>query len=433
MMKKLIIGIYILDGVQKMDDTKKKFKISLTTQILIATIAGIVFGAIVGPWAANLAFIGNIILRLIQMSVVLLVMTAVAGAVGSGDGQDVGKMGFHTFKWIIIFTIISAGLGVALSMIMQPGVGVDISTAANLGKQKVESTSLQDTILNFVPTNIIGSMAEGAMVPCIVFALFFGVAMGSYARQSGNRVVVDWINGINGTITAIIKIVMNIAPIGIFCLLANVAGSTGFKVIIPMLKFLLLLAIGDAIQFLLYTPITNFLTKTKITKMPKKFAKMSIMAVTTTSGAICLPTKIEDEVTKFGVSRKVADFTGPITMSMNSCGAAQCYVAAIFFMAQSLHINLSPYQMGMAILLSCLMCLGTISVPGGSVIVYTFLASSLGLPLESIAILIGIDWFAGMFRTLMNVDVDVMVGMLVASKLGELDHDVFDDKKVVTY
>ena len=365
MMKKLIIGIYILDGVQKMDDTKKKFKISLTTQILIATIAGIVFGAIVGPWAANLAFIGNIFLRLIQMSVVLLVMTAVAGAVGSGDGQDVGKMGFHTFKWIIIFTIISAGLGVALSMIMQPGVGVDISTAANLGKQKVESTSLQDTILNFVPTNIIGSMAEGAMVPCIVFALFFGVAMGSYARQSGNRVVVDWINGINGTITAIIKIVMNIAPIGIFCLLANVAGSTGFKVIIPMLKFLLLLAIGDAIQFLLYTPLTNFLTKTKITKMPKKFAKMSIMAVTTTSGAICLPTKIEDEVTKFGVSRKVADFTGPITMSMNSCGAAQCYVAAIFFMAQSLHINLSPYQMGMAILLSCLMCLGTISVPGG--------------------------------------------------------------------
>lgn len=421
----------MLYGVFKME-TKKRFKISLTTQILIATVAGIVFGSLVGPWAANLAFIGNIFLRLIQMSVVLLVMTAVAGAVGSGDGQDVGKMGFHTFKWIIIFTIISAGLGVILSMVMKLGVGIDISQAAGVAKQSVKSASLQDTILNFVPTNVVQSMAEGAMVPCIVFALFFGVAMGSYARQSGNRTVVDWINGINGTITAIIKIVMKVAPIGIFCLLANVAGSTGFKVIIPMLKFLLLL-IGDAIQFLLYTPLTGFLTKTRLSRMPKKFAKMSIMAVTTTSGAICLPTKIEDEVTKFGVSRKVADFTGPITMAMNSCGAAQCYVAAIFFMAQSLHINLSAYQMGMAILLSCLMCLGTISVPGGSVIVYTFLASSLGLPLESIAILIGIDWFAGMFRTLMNVDVDVMVGMLVASKLGELDHDVFDDKKVVTY
>lgn len=414
-------------------EKKKRFSISLTTQILIATAGGIVFGALVGEWASNLKFIGDIFIRLIQMSVVLLVMSAVASAVGGGDGQDVGKMGFHTFKWIIIFTVISAGLGVALSMLLQPGVGVEIASAADVANSSVETGSIQDTILGFVPTNIINSMAEGSMVPCIVFSLFFGVAMGAYAKESGNRNIIEWVQGINGVITNIIKIVMNVAPIGIFCLLANVAGTTGFKVIIPMLKFLLVLLIGDAIQFLLFGPFTAALTKVNLFKMPKKFAKMSMMAVTTTSGAICLPTKMEDEVTKFGISRKVADFTGPITMSMNSCGAAQCYVAAIFFMAQSTGIQMTPYQMGMAILLSCLMCLGTISVPGGSVIVYTFLATSLGLPLESIAVLIGIDWFAGMFRTLMNVDVDVMIGLLVASKLGELDHDVYDEKKTVTY
>lgn len=414
-------------------ENKKRFSISLTTQILIATAGGIVFGSLVGEWASNLKFIGDIFIRLIQMSVVLLVMSAVASAVGGGDGQDVGKMGFHTFKWIIIFTVISAGLGVALSMLLQPGIGVEIASAADVANSSVETGSIQDTILGFVPTNIINSMAEGSMVPCIVFSLFFGVAMGAYAKESGNRNVIEWVQGINGVITNIIKIVMNVAPIGIFCLLANVAGTTGFKVIIPMLKFLLVLLIGDAIQFLLFGPFTAAVTKVNIFKMPKKFAKMSMMAVTTTSGAICLPTKMEDEVTKFGISRKVADFTGPITMSMNSCGAAQCYVAAIFFMAQSTGIQMTPYQMGMAILLSCLMCLGTISVPGGSVIVYTFLATSLGLPLESIAVLIGIDWFAGMFRTLMNVDVDVMIGLLVASKLGELDRDVYDEKKTVTY
>ena len=414
-------------------ENKKRFSISLTTQILIATAGGIVFGALVGEWASNLKFIGDIFIRLIQMSVVLLVMSAVASAVGGGDGQDVGKMGFHTFKWIIIFTVISAGLGVALSMLLQPGIGVEIASAADVANSSVETGSIQDTILGFVPTNIINSMAEGSMVPCIVFSLFFGVAMGAYAKESGNRNVIEWVQGINGVITNIIKIVMNVAPIGIFCLLANGAGTTGFKVIIPMLKFLLVLLIGDAIQFLLFGPFTAAVTKVNIFKMPKKFAKMSMMAVTTTSGAICLPTKMEDEVTKFGISRKVADFTGPITMSMNSCGAAQCYVAAIFFMAQSTGIQMTPYQMGMAILLSCLMCLGTISVPGGSVIVYTFLATSLGLPLESIAVLIGIDWFAGMFRTLMNVDVDVMIGLLVASKLGELDRDVYDEKKTVTY
>lgn len=414
-------------------ENKKRFSISLTTQILIATAGGIVFGALVGEWASNLKFIGDIFIRLIQMSVVLLVMSAVASAVGGGDGQDVGKMGFHTFKWIIIFTVISAGLGVALSMLLQPGVGVEIASAADVANSSVETGSIQDTILGFVPTNIINSMAEGSMVPCIVFSLFFGIAMGAYAKESGNRNIIEWVQGINGVITNIIKIVMNVAPIGIFCLLANVAGTTGFKVIIPMLKFLLVLLIGDAIQFLLFGPFTAALTKVNLFKMPKKFAKMSMMAVTTTSGAICLPTKMEDEVTKFGISRKVADFTGPITMSMNSCGAAQCYVAAIFFMAQSTGIQMTPYQMGMAILLSCLMCLGTISVPGGSVIVYTFLATSLGLPLESIAVLIGIDWFAGMFRTLMNVDVDVMIGLLVASKLGELDRDVYNEKKTVTY
>ena len=414
-------------------ENKKRFSISLTTQILIATAGGIVFGALVGEWASNLKFIGDIFIRLIQMSVVLLVMSAVASAVGGGDGQDVGKMGFHTFKWIIIFTVISAGLGVALSMLLQPGIGVEIASVADVANSSVETGSIQDTILGFVPTNIINSMAEGSMVPCIVFSLFFGVAMGAYAKESGNRNIIEWGQGINGVITNIIKIVMNVAPIGIFCLLANVAGTTGFKVIIPMLKFLLVLLIGDAIQFLLFGPFTAAVTKVNIFKMPKKFAKMSMMAVTTTSGAICLPTKMEDEVTKFGISRKVADFTGPITMSMNSCGAAQCYVAAIFFMAQSTGIQMTPYQMGMAILLSCLMCLGTISVPGGSVIVYTFLATSLGLPLESIAVLVGIDWFAGMFRTLMNVDVDVMIGLLVASKLGELDRDVYDEKKTVTY
>lgn len=414
-------------------EKKKKFSISLTTQILIATVGGIVFGALVGPWAGNLKFIGDIFLRLIQMSVVLLVMSSVAAAVGGGDGKDVGKMGVHTIKWIVFFTAIAAVLGVVLSTLVKPGLGIDLSGAEEVTEKAVEATSLQETLLNFVPTNVVESMADGSMVPCIVFAIFFGVAMGAYTRQTGNRNMAEWVIGLNKVITNIIKTVMYIAPIGIFCLLADVAGSTGFAVIIPMAKFLGVLLIGDIIQFLIYGPLTAALCKVNPLKMPKKFGKMSLMAVTTTSGAICLQTKMEDAVTKFGVSRKVADFTGPITMSMNSCGAAMCYVTAIFFMAQSTGIEMTTYQMGMAILLSCLMCMGTISVPGGSVIVYTFLASSLGLPMDSIAVLIGIDWFAGMFRTLMNVDVDVMVGMLVAKKLGELDLDVYNEKKTVAY
>ncbi len=409
---------------------KKGFHMSLTTQILLATVGGLVFGTIVGGWAANIKFIGTIFLRLIQMSVVLLVMTSVAGAVGSGT-KGVGKMALHTFKWIIIFTIFAAGLGVVLSMLIQPGVGVKLTGTVKAAK--VQNTSLIDTITNFVPTNVLESMANGDMIPCIVFALFFGAGMMKYKKDTGKTNIEEFLKGVNVIITNIIEFVMKIAPIGIFCLLADVAGSTGLKVIVPMVKFLGLLLIGDLIQFAVLTPLTAALTKTNLAKYPKKYSKMSIMALTTTSSAVCLPTKMQDEVEKFGVSRRVADFTGPITMSMNSCGAAQCYVAAIFFMAQSTGVAMTPYQIFMAILLSCLMCMGTISVPGGSIIVYTFLASTMGLSMDSIAILIGIDWFAGMFRTVMNVDVDVMVAMLVSGKLGELDYDVFNEKKKVNY
>lgn len=405
--------------------------ISLTTQILIATIGGIAFGALVGPWAANLKVIGDIFIRLIQMSVVLLVMTAVSAALGNVDGKNAGKMGFHTFKWIIIGTTLSALLGLALAQIIQPGMGIQVAGAASA--TEIPQASLKDTILGFFSTNIVGSMADGAMIPSIVFAVIFGLAMGTYTRTSGNTVVSDFITGLNAVIMNIIKMVMKIAPIGIFALLANVSGAVGFKVVVPMLKFLGALAIGDVIQLVVFGGVTGLLVKVNPLKMVKKSAKLSIMAMTTTSSAICLPTKMEDSVTKFGVSRRVADFTGPITMSMNATGAVMCYVLAIFFMSQATGIVLSPLQMGMAILLSILMCMGTIVVPGGMVIVYTFLATSMGLPVESVAILIGIDWFAGMFRTLNNNVVDVFIGMLVSDKLGDFDKDVYNEVKTVEY
>lgn len=415
-----------------MAESLKIKKPSLTTTILIATIAGIVFGFLAGPWSSNLKFIGDIFIRLIQMSVVLLVMTAISATIANVGGKDAGRMGFHTFKWIILLTVLSALLGLALGTLIRPGEGVVI-TSSELVAQQVETVSIQQTLLGFVPSNIIDAMAKGEMVPCIIFSILFGLAMGAYTRETSNTAVLDFTTAFNAVIMNIIKIVMNLAPIGIFCLLASVSGGTGFKVIIPMLKFLGALLIGDIIQFLVYGPVTAAICKVNPLKMPKKFAKMSIMALTTTSSAICLPTKMEDSVTKFGVSRRVADFTGPITMSMNSNGAVQCYVVAILFMSQSTGISLNGQQLFMAILLSCLMCMGTIVVPGGMVITYIFLASSLGLPLESIAILIGIDWFSGMLRTIMNVDIDVMIGMLVSNKLGEFDREVYNDNKVVTY
>ena len=419
-----------------MTENKKIFGLSLTGQILIATFGGILFGGIVGPWSSNLKIFGDIFLRIIQMSVIMLVMSAVIVAVGRGSVGDAGKMGFHTFKWIIFFTLTSAFMGAVLAYYIQPGTGVAHMT--EIGEKvaasgTLQDTSLQDTILAFFTTNIFSAMANSAMVPCIIFSLFFGVAMSQHIRDTGKTLILDWITSVNEIIVNIIKNVMKISPIGIFCLLDDVTGSKGFTVVIPMAKFLGILIVGDILQLLIYGIITAVICKVNIFKMPKKFMKMSIIALTTTSSAITLPTKMEDSVTKFGVSRKVSDFTGPITMSMNSSGWALCNVTAIFFIAQFSGIHLTTYQMIMAVVLSCLMCMGSVVVPGGAIIVYTFLATSMGLPLDSIAVLIGIDWFSGMFRTLNNVDIDVLVAMLVANRIGEFDRDVYNGTKVVKY
>lgn len=415
--------------------TRKLKDMSLTTQIVAASVLAIIFGTVAGEWTANIEFLGTIWLRLIQMSIVVLIMTSVAGAIGNIEGAGAGKMSYHTFKYIIIFTIFSALLGLGLGLVFQPGQGIDLGLVDDIASNGngLASTSVVDTLVEFVPENIFAAMSEGSTIQAIVFSLIFGVAAGTYAKKTGRNNVLELINDFNGVIMEIINMVMKLAPIGIFALLAPVAGVTGFDVILPMMKFLLALLVADIIMFLVYFPITAMRVGVSPLKMPKKFAKMAIMALTTTSGAVTLPTKMEDAVEKFGVSQKVTDFTGPITMSMNSSGAVACYVIAILFMAQATGTVLTATEIATGILLAIMMVMGTIVVPGGSVVVYTFFASSLGLPPEGVAILISIDWFAGALRTIMNVTIDVLVGMLVAHDMGELDKDVYNEKKTVKY
>lgn len=413
--------------------TIKTKKISLTTQIVMASVLALVLGAIIGEPMKNIQFIGTIWLRLIQMSIIILVMTSVAGAVGNIEGTGAGKLSFHTFKYIITFTFFSAFLGLGLALLIKPGVGINVAAGLENSANELGSVSIIDTIVNFVPTNIFSAMSQGSTVQAIVFSLIFGLAAGKYAQVSKRDDVLLLIKDFNGVIMKIIEMVMKLAPIGIFSLLGAVAGTTGFDVVMPMIKFLLALLIADVIMFGVYFPLSALRVGVNPLKMPKKFAKMFIMAITTTSSAVCLPTKMEDSVTKFGVSRKVTDFTGPITMTMNSSGAVACYVLAIMFMAQSTGTNLTTIEMLTGVLLAAMMTMGTIVVPGGSIVVYTFFASALGLPMESIAILIGIDWFAGALRTIMNVTIDVLIGMLVSKDLGEFNYDVYNDKEQVEY
>jgi proton glutamate symport protein len=406
---------------------KKKFKLSMTNQIILATIGGILFGALVGPLAGNLKFIGDIFIRLIQMSVVVLVMSSVISAVGEMKGKVGGKIGFNTFKWIMTFTLLSTLMGLFLSNLIQPGIGMKTTTPFEVTSQ--EPLGWQETLVNFVSTNVIGAMANGEMIPCIVFALLFGLGINKYVKTTGNTIILDWVKGLNAIVLNVIQMVMKLAPLGIFSLLANVAGVIGFSVIVPMLKYLFVLALGVGIMMIVFALFTAIRCGINPLLMPKKFMKISMIALTTTSSAITFPSVLEDSVTKFGVNKRISDFTLPIGMSMGSCGAALCNVTVIMFLSQSAGIQLSLSEIALGIGLSIMLCMGTITVPGGFAVTATFLATSLGLPPEAVALMLGVDWFAGMFRTFLNVNGDVLVTLLVANAEGEIDKDVYNEKK----
>lgn len=412
-----------------------KLKLSLTTQIIIAVVAGIAFGTIVGEWAGNLKFIGDIFIRLIQMSVVLLVMTSVISAIGemarNNEENQLGlKVGMLTFFWIIFATVIASGLGFVLATIVRPGEGMQITEA--FVAEETASLGFQETLTNFVSTNIFSSMAAGDMIPIIVFSVLFGIGLNQWIKKSGDTSVLDIIKHTNNITLNVIQTVMKIAPIGIFALLANVAGTIGLAVIGPMVKYLGILLVGVVIVMVFMALLTAAICKVSPAKMPKKFIDMSIIALTTTSSAITFPTALKDTIEKFGVRRDIANFTMSVGMTMGSAGAAMSYVIMILFMQQASGVELPAIRLVVGIFLAVMLTLGTITVPGGSAVVATFLATSLGLPVESIALIIGVDWFAGMFRTFLNVNNDVIVSMLVASSVGALDRDVYNGVKTVS-
>lgn len=402
-------------------------------QIGFAAIAGIVFGLIVGEWAGNIKFIGDIFIRLIQMSIVPLVMASVIVATGSMGGSGMGKMATRTFAWMLGFSGVAAVLAWLLSVGIQPGSGVTFAGEVDqsLVDSAGEATPWQETILGFVSTNIFGSMSTAAMIPIIVFSLLFGVALNSYIAKSGNTNLLALLQQIQQVVLTMIRFVMYIAPIGVFALLAALAGEVGFAVVTSALKYLGATLIGVLILFVLFVIVVTLRCRINPWKLPGKLAEQTAIAVTTTSSAVTFPVVLKNTIEKVGVSQRVANFTLAVGLTMGSYGAVLNYMIAVMFLAQSGDMTLTVGQIVMGMGFAILLNMGTITVPGGFPVVAMFLATALGLPFEAVGLLIAVDWFSGIFRTFLNVNGDTFVAMLVASPTGDLDKDVYDGLKKV--
>ena len=403
-------------------------------QIGSAAILGIVFGLLVGDWAANLKFVGDLFIRLIQMAIVPLVMTSVIVATGAMSGSGMGRMAFRTFKWMIGFSVVAAILAWGISVVIQPGAGIDFSGGVDpaLQESAAEATGWQETVVNFVSTNIFAAMSTATMVPIIIFSLLFGVALNAFIAKTGNRLVLDFFDQIQQIVLTMIRFVMVIAPVGVFCLLANLAGTVGFAVGTSGLKYLGSTLIGVLILLVLFVVVVWLRTGLNPAKLPAKLSDQTMIAITTTSSAVTYPTVLKTAVEKFGVSQPVANFTLSVGLTMGSYGAVLNYMIVVMFLVQSGSITLDFGTIVLGMALAILLNMGTITVPGGFPVVAMFLATSLGLPFEAVGLLIAVDWFARIFRTFLNVNGDTFVAMLVANASNEIDRDVYDDKKQVT-
>lgn len=403
-------------------------------QIGIAAIAGIVFGLLVGEWAGNLKFIGDIFIRLIQMAIVPLVMASVIVATGSMSGGGTGKLAFRTFKWMIGFSVVAAVIAWGLSTLFQPGAGMVFAGELDpaLEESATAATGWQETLLNFVSTNIFAAMSTATMIPIIVFSLIFGVALRIYINKSGNSLVLSFFDQVQQVVLTMIRLVMYIAPIGVFCLLAAITGDVGFAVITTALSYLGTTLLGVVIIFALFVIVVTVRTRLNPWKLPSKLTEQTMIAITTTSSAVTFPTVLKNTVEKVGVSQRVANFTLSIGLTMGSYGAVLNYMIVVMFLAQAGAIELTPGQIFLGMGLAILLNMGTITVPGGFPVVAMFLAASLGLPFEAVGLLIAVDWFTGIFRTFLNVNGDTFVAMLVANADDEIDRDVYNGDKTVT-
>jgi len=406
----------------------RKFKIGLTTQIVIAVIVGVVLGAVLNTAANQIKFIGEIFLKLIQMSITLLVMGAVIESLGELNPNEMGKIGKKTFFGFLISTFIAAFFGLVTALLFKPGTGLDLASFANQKQVVIDNKGWSDVIKDFVPSNIFQALAEGKTVQVILFAIIFGYALSRVRTVNSKNKVLDVVKSVNEVTISVLKIIMKTAPVGIGALLASIVGSMGVQIIFPMLKYLLILGLGSLLLLVFGILVTSAYCKVNPWLLTKKLGNMSAIAVTTTSSAVTLPSEMVDAENKIGVGQKVSRLVLPLAMSLNSAGTGFFLTFSIVTIVQIFSMQINMVNLVQYIFLSILACLGTTIAPGGGIVALSVVVPALGLPLESIAILGSVDWFTGMYRTVLNVDGDVLLAMIISKSENELKYDIFNSE-----
>ena len=420
---------------------KSKKKLGLSTQIFIALLAGALLGVVIHYWIPSsyikdtvivegvLYVIGQGFIRLMQMLVVPLVFCSlVCGSMSIGDSKTLGKVGVKTIGFYLVTTALAVCIALGTALLIHPGLGLNMSAVqkADLSSTAADSSvSLVDTLLNIIPKNPIGSMANGDMLPIIVFALFVGVML----AKLGNRasVVSNFISQFNDIMMEMTMMVMSLAPIGVFSLIARTFATIGFSAFVPLAKYMIAVLIALAIQcFGIYQILLKLFTGLNPVKFIRKFFPVMAFAFSTATSNATIPLSIDTLYKKMGVSKKISSFTIPLGATINMDGTSIMQGVAVMFAAQAFGIQLTPMDYITVIGTATLASIGTAGIPSVGLVTLTMVFNSVGLPVEAIGIIMGIDRILDMARTAVNITGDAVCTTIVACQNGAVDKEVFN-------
>ncbi|MFQ6069006.1 MAG: dicarboxylate/amino acid:cation symporter [Candidatus Aminicenantales bacterium] len=402
----------------------RKIKIKLHTQIFIGLILGVIIGLVFGEKARILEPIGTIFLRLITMIVVPLVLVSLMlGTASLGDIKKLGRIGLKTIVYFMLTTMVAISIGLVLANLVQPGIGLneDVKTElyknyeqkAEFGVKKLEEKpSLIDVLVGIVPTNPVESLVEGNMLQVIFLALLFGIIL-TLIKKERSEVLIKFLEGVNDAVIQVVHIAMKLAPYGVLALIASVIGQYGVNILVTLLKYSLVVIGG----LVLYTFAMNSLTVGLIGRMnPIRFYKAvkeaMIIAFSTSSSNAALPVSMEC-VNYIGVPREYSSFVIPLGATVNMDGTALYQGVAAVFIAQIYGIPLTIGDQVTIVLMATLASVGAAGVPAAGIITLAMVLKQIGIPLEGIALILGVDRFLDMCRTTTNIVGDMAASVVI--------------------
>lgn len=410
---------------------KKWFETALWKRILFALVLGIIVGSIWGEGAVSIKWIGDLFVRLISMVVVPLVFfTLVSGIIAMGDPQKLGSLGVKTLALYMVTTMAAISIGLVLAVLLQPGVGVDLSGAVPQVLQ--EPVPLTQQMMNIVPRNPVAALANGDMLAIIFFALIFGIATMVVGEKA--KPIPQLMDAASEIMLKITGWVMEVAPLGVFALIAWVSGTQGVIALLDVARLALAVVVGCFLHLVLtHGALMKFVVGVSPLAFFRGARDAMLVAFSTSSSSATLPVTISVAEKKLGVSPLLASTTIPLGATINMDGTALYVGIVSVFAAQAFGIELALADYFVIVGATTLVSIGTAAVPGASLFLMAAVMSAIGVTPEQIAIVIGFilpfDRPLDMVRTSVNVTGDLSVAMVVGKWEGELDKSVLEQSQ----